>query len=364
MLLSLPTVSVTSGPEWAAQLNAAFELIDAHDHSTDKGTKITPSGLNINADLEFNSNDAIELRSTRFDNQGSALIAVNDIRCVYVVGGDLYYNNSSGTAIQLTAGAGLNAASLGGIGGDFATSSAAVTYIDSNDTFFFTQASNTPANLNAGSVIIREPVASSAGITIKSPIALGGAYNFILPTGLPSSGQTKILTIDSSGQVGAQYDVDAVTLEVSSNALRVKDLGISTGKLAANAVTRPKMESVGQQISSSCGTFTHSTTTPTDVTNLTVTITTSGRPVHLQLIPEGISVDSLLEATGAGSLYILKDGTIIGRNPLDNGVQIPVSSVSFFDTPAAGTYVYKIQIVAQASTISRVKNAKLVAYEL
>ena len=60
MNLTLPTVSITVGPEWATLLNAALTDIDAHDHTSGKGVKITPAGLNINADLELNGNAITE----------------------------------------------------------------------------------------------------------------------------------------------------------------------------------------------------------------------------------------------------------------------------------------------------------------
>lgn len=237
----MPTVTVTSGPEWASQLNTALETIDAHDHSSGKGTKITPSGMNISSDLEFNSNNATELRSTRFDNQGASLNGVNDIRCVYVSGNDLYYNNGSGTAVQITSGAGINAASIGGIGGDYASSSASVSYSNTSKTFTFTQSSNTSAHIDVGNVVIRQATASANGVTLRSPNSLSAAYNFILPTGLPGSGTTKILSIDSSGQVGAQYDVDDSSIEVSSNTIQIKDSGVTTAKVANGNITNEKL---------------------------------------------------------------------------------------------------------------------------
>ena len=53
MLLDLPTVSTTLGPEWATMLNTLLELVDEHDHSTDKGSNVTPAGILINATLSF-----------------------------------------------------------------------------------------------------------------------------------------------------------------------------------------------------------------------------------------------------------------------------------------------------------------------
>lgn len=103
MTLILPTPSATLGPLWATQLNTALTLVDAHDHSTGKGVKVTPSGLNINTDLSFQSNSLTLVKTVAFDSQ-SATLASSNIRSVYSVSGDLYYNNGSGTPVQITSG--------------------------------------------------------------------------------------------------------------------------------------------------------------------------------------------------------------------------------------------------------------------
>lgn len=113
MNLNLPTVTVTAGPEWASQLNTALESIDAHDHSVGKGAKITPLGLNINADLTMGSNNLIAIRSARFSNNGAALNGASDLRSVYVAGNNLYYNTEAGVAVQLTSGASIYGPSIG-----------------------------------------------------------------------------------------------------------------------------------------------------------------------------------------------------------------------------------------------------------
>ena len=51
------TVSVTPGPDWATNLNTSLDAIDAHDHTSNKGVRIVPSAININAALEFNGNN-------------------------------------------------------------------------------------------------------------------------------------------------------------------------------------------------------------------------------------------------------------------------------------------------------------------
>ena len=64
--LTLPTVTVTLGPTWATQINAAFEVIDEHDHTSGKGVQIPTAGLNINDDLDFNDNAAQNIEFLSF----------------------------------------------------------------------------------------------------------------------------------------------------------------------------------------------------------------------------------------------------------------------------------------------------------
>lgn len=101
MNLVLPTVSVTAGPLWATELNAALTLVDAHDHTTGKGVPIVPSAININADLTFNSYNATTLRTTRFDSQSVALAIGTDINCLYSVVGAPTWNDASSSATRL-----------------------------------------------------------------------------------------------------------------------------------------------------------------------------------------------------------------------------------------------------------------------
>lgn len=101
MGLVLPTVSVTPGPAWATLLNAALTVIDGHTHVSGSGNLITPAAININADLEFNSNDATELRSVRLESQATALVVGTDVGIIYNVAGNPTWNDNSGTASRI-----------------------------------------------------------------------------------------------------------------------------------------------------------------------------------------------------------------------------------------------------------------------
>jgi len=168
MLLTKPAVQNTPGPTWATEMNTTLDLIDSHDHSTGEGVKVTPAGLNINADLEFNANDATELRTARFENNAAAITGSSpDLNCAYVAAGDLYFNDASGNQVQITSSGGINAAGIGAIGGDYATSTASLNYSDSTKSFTFLQSTNTTAKILSEAITIYKAGTGTNGNTIQ-----------------------------------------------------------------------------------------------------------------------------------------------------------------------------------------------------
>jgi len=200
MNLTLPTVGVTVGPTYATLEVSALTQIDSHNHTSGQGPLIPTAALNINGDLGFNGYNVSLLRAVRLTSQASPLALAGDVTCLYASGGNLYYNNGTGTQVQLTAGAALNAASIGAIGGDYATSSASVFYTSVASKFTFTSNTNTAAYMDTGPITLRQVVASANGVTITPPAGLSANYQLTLPSGLPAT--TNVMTLDSSGNVG------------------------------------------------------------------------------------------------------------------------------------------------------------------
>ncbi len=103
MTIVVPVPQKELGPQWAQDLyTALYSVIDAHNHTTGNGVLVPTAGIGINADLTFASFNATTLRSSRFASQSAALALGTDIGCLYNVLGDAYWNNASGTQIQLT----------------------------------------------------------------------------------------------------------------------------------------------------------------------------------------------------------------------------------------------------------------------
>lgn len=201
MLLNLPDVGVTPGPLWASMLNQSFFDVDTHDHSSNKGVQVTPSGLNINVDLSFNSNNAISLRSTKYDNQG-AFLPNTDLRAIYVKGGDLYYNNNLGQPIKITSGTTLNITGIGSIGGDYGQPGvqAAVTYSDITKIYLFVQSPGVTGGIACGPISIFENIMGANAVTIRTPVGLGSAYTIRLFPSLPAT-NNELVAINPSGNL-------------------------------------------------------------------------------------------------------------------------------------------------------------------
>lgn len=349
MSLPIPVVGTQTGPDYALNVDACFQIIDAHDHTSGNGVAITPDALNINAELPLNENNLTGAKTVRFVAQSSVDPITPNLGCLYVVGDDLYYNDEAGNAIRITQNGAVTGAA-GTITG-LPSGTASASYSAGPAKFIFQSASNVGADLDFASAIIREKVANGKGVTLSAPTALAADYNLILPAALPAS--QKFATIDNSGNIAAVWSVDNSTLEISSNLVQVKDAGITSNKLAAQTIS----------VSSSCGAFsTSSAVSEADVTNLSLSWTASGtKKVVVEVIPDGTDNPSNIfyqqDSEQAGMYIKLKRGTggpltTVGRADLESvfsfsggyNHQSLTPYLKFIDTPSAGTYTYKITV--------------------
>lgn len=153
-------------------------------------------------------------------------------------------------------------------------------------------------------------------------------------------------------------------------------------KLVTGSVTVSKLASMGTGVvtgsagdiclSLSCGAFELVSASWTAVTNLSVTLTTTGRPVFISLVSDGdASHPAYLYMAGASNsrlgVRIYRDSTIISttlQGDDDNNIfpERP-TSVQHIDVVAAGTYTYTIQVPADLQH-TYVYYCKLVAFEL
>jgi microcystin-dependent protein len=220
MSLVLPTPGPlgTLGPDWALNLNTAFNVVDLHDHTTGKGSRVPVSAININSDLNMAGYNSSEARSYKCLNNLSALSLSTDVSSLYVAGGDLYYNNASGTQVKITSGSGINLTSVGSIGGDYSTSSASLSYSAVSTDFSFTSVPGITASITCGSVKISEEVSGGKYVKLQTPVGLGSNYDLTFMTGLPAS--TLPVMVDPSGvMTNAQIVTSQIT---DANVTRAK----------------------------------------------------------------------------------------------------------------------------------------------
>lgn len=230
-------------------------------------------------------------------------------------------------------------------------------------------------------------IASSTGAAVRTIDGVGvtdSQITDLVTTGLAGNGLNS-----QTGVIDVNVDDDTIT--IVDDVVKVKDGGIDTTQLADGAVetakindgavTQAKRATLGQQVSSSSSTFTTASTTPVDVTNLSVSITTTGRPVVIALQPDGNASNSSSLALGGagfqiyGTILLKRDSTTIAiwRVAVDvrtsatedsELISVP-ASLTYIDAPAANTYTYKIQVNAELDTDTFYASyLKLVAYEL
>lgn len=200
MNLSLPTPTVTLGPAWATQLNAAINVIDAHDHSEGKGPRVKTAGISINADLTFSNFAATNLKSTTYTTQNSQLTSIQSL---YAYGGDLWWTNSNGAPVQVTAGGGLAPVSA------------------SADTFSFIlrPTSATSVTLTSASAVIQAFRTSVNAVTVTLPAAstVTAGRIFVIKD-FSGTSETRAITVAANGTDGVDGN-SSVVLESNYGAL-------------------------------------------------------------------------------------------------------------------------------------------------
>ncbi len=238
MSLPIPIVGVEIGPDYATDVNNSLTLVDQHDHSPGRGIPVTPSGLNINSDLDFQSHNALNMIGLTFT---ASTTATAELQALSVAPGgetpaiqDLWYTDSNGTLIQIT---------KNGIVNTIASSIPGESY--SAGTFFWKQTQDAlpvrPANFDIGSITLRPNVdATTVGVTISPNAAAVGSTAFVLPL-LPAVGPSTspaFMTIDSSGNVAATIPqalgITAAMLAADSvTTVKILDANVTAAKLAA-----------------------------------------------------------------------------------------------------------------------------------
>lgn len=358
MSLVLPTIGIDSGLTWEQSVNINSGIVDGHNHSVGFGVQINPSGININADLPFNGFNQTTLRTSRFNAQPSPISLPSDLDCIYVSGVDLYYNDGNGNQVRMTSGGAVNATSSG-------ISNGTATAGFSSGTLVVDSASNTPANIQVASILLGNTgVSGSNFLTLSPPTGLGSNYSLVLP---PLPAQTNVMTLDTSGNMSSiTYD------QVGSNMTSTGADAIATtmGSTGANTIAANRTRSTGTTVgiggiavASSSGSYTTTSTSPVTITNQSITITTSGRPVQLMFVPDGTTSGAVIAATSSGLIQFFRASTAVATFGLVSGA-LSINSPTTVDFPSAGTYTYTVATNTLGSGTMEATFSRLIVFEL
>jgi hypothetical protein len=189
-------------------------------------------------------------------------------------------------------------------------------------------------------------------IKLEAPAGITTDFTIKLPNQLPSSGD-KMMFVDSTGQSTVTADVDNSTLEIVGSTIRVKDAG----------VTRAKLAPLGQQISASSGVM---VTNATLSNALSVTLTTTGRPIYMALISDGSGNESYgISTTGNLGIFFKRNNANLARNIANSSTTYPISTFWHIDTAApAGVHTISIDFITSGGGNATLAYAKLIAFEL
>lgn len=177
-----------------------------------------------------------------------------------------------------------------------------------------------------------------------------GAGINIQPTGALTLNPTGNIVVESNG----------------TNIFTANSTGITSN--LSHWINRSSLPSVGLQTSSSCGGYTTSSASYVNVTNLSVSLTTTGRPVVLAIQPSGVS--NMVCNGSTGNQFQLKISGTTSTAPqwtfncINGSTVLPGQPLFFIDAPAAGAQTYTVQAEVLTATSLAINSMVLVAYEL
>lgn len=189
---------------WGVVLNALLQLVENHDHTSGKGEPITGAALSIDQDISWGQHaitavTALELAEVA----ASAVTAYSDALYVDSSDHNLYFRNQGGTDVKITDGNTLNVSIVGGIGGDYSSVGALLSYDDATKRYLLQQEGSPKpwAGLATGDIDLYQKAASITNkVTLKSPSSLAASYTVTLPTAVPAATSPIFLTSGGAAQ--------------------------------------------------------------------------------------------------------------------------------------------------------------------
>jgi hypothetical protein len=238
-------------------------------------------------------------------------------------------------------------------------------------TDFFNSTKLNDDNFRSNSITASTKVADSTVTTIKLD-------DEAVTTGkLPTNAVTTAKLADSAVTTDKIADLNITTAKIANS-------NITNAKFANGSITSAKIPALGEQTASTASIL---IITPslaeTDITNASVSITTTGRPVLIYALDTGTTsastpnfwaYNSDTSTSTEGVIYrIYRGATLIATFTFKEDVDItngqrgayPAWQITTTDAPAAGTYTYKVTAQAVGSTTEFSTGTwKLLVYEV
>lgn len=198
-----------------------------------------------------------------------------------------------------------------------------------------------------------------------------------------SASMSKVDLHDHSSGKGVTISAAGLGTD-SVETAKIKNLNVTAAKLAADAVetakikdlavTRAKITGATPVIGADTVSSNYTTNASyQDVAGLSVSITTTGKPVYLSLVPSSTGVGAIEIVNGVGPLTFAKYRFVRAATNLRESylggaavqtVVINPASITLLDHPVAGTYTYKLQVLVEANTSVAFTACSLNAYEM
>lgn len=355
MGLATPTLGGDSGV-WDDEINAAFALVDAHDHTSGKGIAVPVAGMNINANLPMAGFGLDNLGKISF-TPITAPVSGSKNLFVNTADNELYWRSSGGANVKLTTGSTINMTLVGGIVGDYASVGAEVAFDDANKRYTFKDQSSPTkkwARIASGPVRLYEyNTTVSNYVELASPVALGASYSIVWPGAIPGTAGSVMTFTTANPTVGAFTTPDAFLATVTAGA--VSTFVRTTSGIPGFTAAVP----IIQLVHSSTGTPTTSTS-PWTYGGAYYTCTAATAGVDLPInIPAGAVLTAwgvhMVKSSGSGTLIANATGIdntgstsgIIGSNVQSNNAVSPGAIVLgqtglAFTIPAGNSYYISV----------------------
>lgn len=219
----------------------------------------------------------------------------------------------------------------------------------------------------ANGTITTTQISNSAGITGTQIAGTTIAAANIVANTITSS-QIANNTI-SATQIANNTITSTQIANSTITTTQIASATIAGSNIAAATVTRQNQVAVGEQIGSSSGIYSTNSASYVAISNLSLSLAVTGRPVILMLQGSATDVDGNIcgDAGTYARAVFLRGATAIAHFSIGSS-DGPITGFGMqycMDQPTAGTYTYSVQtkVISGAGSVN-FNNVRLVAFEL